>query len=95
MLIKRMDFCNFSIYIYRYDYTGRKQSLMNTRFFKYAIKIERTRSITRAAENLYMAQPNLSKAVKELEYTVGFSIFERTTKGQLYCRRVYPLCLGG
>jgi DNA-binding transcriptional LysR family regulator len=50
-------------------------------FFKYAIEIERTRSITKAAENLYMAQPNLSKAIKELEDTVGFTIFERNSKG--------------
>jgi DNA-binding transcriptional LysR family regulator len=53
----------------------------NTLFFKYAIEIERTRSITKAAENLYMAQPNLSKAVKEMEDTIGFSIFERNSKG--------------
>lgn len=54
---------------------------MNTQYFKYAVEIERTRSITQAAENLYMGQPNLSRAVKELEETLGFAIFERTTKG--------------
>ncbi|MDR2471616.1 MAG: LysR family transcriptional regulator, partial [Treponema sp.] len=54
---------------------------MNTLFFKYAVEIERTRSITKAAENLFMAQPNLSKAVRELEYEVGFSIFERSSRG--------------
>jgi DNA-binding transcriptional LysR family regulator len=53
----------------------------NTIFFKYAIEIERTRSITKAAENLYMAQPNLSKAIKEMEETVEFSIFERNYRG--------------
>jgi DNA-binding transcriptional LysR family regulator len=53
----------------------------NILFFKYAIEIERTRSITKAAENLYMAQPNLSKAVKEMEETVGFAIFERNSRG--------------
>jgi DNA-binding transcriptional LysR family regulator len=54
---------------------------VNTLFFKYVIEIERTRSITKAAENLYMAQPNLSKAVKELEETIGFTVFERNSKG--------------
>ncbi|MDR2070677.1 MAG: LysR family transcriptional regulator [Treponema sp.] len=54
---------------------------MNILFFKYAIEIERTRSITKAAENLYMAQPNLSKIVKEIEDSVGFSIFERNSRG--------------
>jgi DNA-binding transcriptional LysR family regulator len=54
---------------------------MNTLFFKYAVEIERSRSITKAAENLFMAQPNLSKAIKELELEVGFTIFKRNSKG--------------
>lgn len=54
---------------------------MNTLHFKYAIEVERTCSITQAAENLYMGQPSLSKAIKELEDTLGYSIFERTSKG--------------
>lgn len=54
---------------------------MNTLFFKYAVEVERTRSISRAAKNLNMAQPNLSKAIKETEESLGFSIFERTPKG--------------
>ena len=28
-----------------------------------------------------MAQPNLSKAIKELEESVGFPVFRRTSKG--------------
>jgi DNA-binding transcriptional LysR family regulator len=60
---------------------------MNTLFFKYAVEIARTGSISRAAENLYMAQPNLSKAIKELEETVGFQIFERNSKGVLPTRK--------
>ena len=54
---------------------------MNTLLFKYAIEIEHTRSISRAARNLMMAQPNLSKSIKELEDSLGFNIFERTSKG--------------
>ncbi|MDF2538717.1 MAG: putative transcriptional regulator [Herbinix sp.] len=54
---------------------------MNTQHFKYAIEVERTCSITQAAENLYMGQPSLSKAIKELEDTLGYIIFERTSKG--------------
>jgi transcriptional regulator, LysR family len=54
---------------------------MNTLHFRYAVEIEKTRSITQAAENLYMAQPNLSKAIKELENTLGITIFRRTAKG--------------
>lgn len=54
---------------------------MNTLHLKYAVEVGRTRSITQAAENLFMAQPNLSKAIKELEDTLGIEIFERTPKG--------------
>lgn len=54
---------------------------MNTLHLKYAVEVERTGSITQAAENLYMGQPNLSKAIMELEETLGFQIFERTSKG--------------
>ena len=54
---------------------------MNTQHLKYVVEVERTGSITQAADNLYMAQPNLSKAIKELEDTLGISIFRRTSKG--------------
>jgi len=49
--------------------------------FKYAVEVAKTGSITQAAENLFMAQPNLSKAIKELEETLGIAIFRRTSKG--------------
>lgn len=54
---------------------------MNTILLKYAVEVERTHSISRAAKALMMAQPNLSKAIKELEDSLGFAIFERTPKG--------------
>lgn len=54
---------------------------MNTVLLKYALEIERTRSISRAAKNLTMAQPNLSKAIKELEDSLKLTIFERTSRG--------------
>lgn len=54
---------------------------MNTIHYRYAVEVDRTRSITQAAENLFMAQPNLSKAIKELEDTLGIIIFKRTSKG--------------
>ena len=54
---------------------------MNTLHLKYAIEVARTQSFTQAAENLFMAQPNLSKAIKELEQSLDITIFERSTKG--------------
>ena len=40
---------------------------MNTVLLQYAVEVEKTGSITQAAGNLYMDQPNLSKAIKTLE----------------------------
>lgn len=54
---------------------------MNTTYLIYALEIERVGSISQAAQNLYMAQPNLSKAIRELEKELGFTIFKRTAKG--------------
>ncbi len=56
---------------------------MNISHLKYAVEVERTGSITQAAEKLFMSQPNLSKAIKELESTLGMPIFKRTSKGIL------------
>ena len=48
---------------------------------KYALEVAKTQSISKAAENLYMGQPNLSRAIKELEESLGIVIFGRTPKG--------------
>ena len=48
---------------------------MNTLYFRYALEVERAGSISQAAQNLYMAQPNLSKAIKDLETELGYTIF--------------------
>lgn len=53
----------------------------STQQLLYLVEIERTRSISKAAENLYMGQPNLSRILREAETTIGFPIFERTRKG--------------
>lgn len=54
---------------------------MNTQYLKYALEIERTGTITQAAQNLYMAQPNLSRAIRDLEEELGYDIFKRTASG--------------
>lgn len=54
---------------------------MNTLYFNYALEVEKTASITQAADNLFMTQPTLSKAIKDLENSLGFTIFRRTSKG--------------
>lgn len=54
---------------------------MNLLHLKYVIEVEKTGSITKAAKNLFMGQPNLSKAIRELESEIGITIFKRTVKG--------------
>ena len=57
---------------------------MNLLHLKYAVEVAKTSSITKAADNLYMGQPNLSRAIRELEDSLGIQIFKRTPKG------IYP-----
>ena len=54
---------------------------MTLQQLKYIIKIVECGSITEAARQLYITQPSLSTAVKELEEELGIEIFYRTNKG--------------
>lgn len=56
---------------------------MNILHLKYAVEIAKTGSLNKAAENLYMGQPNLSRAIRELEADLGITIFERSPKGMV------------
>lgn len=54
---------------------------MTLQQIKYAITIASIGSLNKAAEQLYISQPSLSSAVKELENDIGITIFTRTNKG--------------
>ena len=54
---------------------------MRVEQFFYAIEIADTGSFSQAARNLYVSQPNLSHAVKQIEEQVGFPLFVRTPSG--------------
>lgn len=54
---------------------------MNVKHLQYMIEIERVGSISQAAKNLYVGQPNLSRILREVEESVGFTIFDRTHQG--------------
>ena len=54
---------------------------MNILHVKYAVEVAKAGSLSKASENLYVAQPNISRSIKELETDLGIVIFERTTKG--------------
>lgn len=47
----------------------------------YIITIARARSINRAAEQLYVSQPSLTSAIKELEKELGITLFYRSGRG--------------
>ena len=54
---------------------------MNILYLKYAVAVAKAGSLNKAAEELFIAQPNLSRAVKELEKELGIVIFDRNSKG--------------
>lgn len=72
---------------------------MTIQQIKYVITIYETGQFSKAGEKLYVTQPSLSKAVRDLEDELGITIFERMNKGIIvtdageefitYAREVY------
>ena len=56
---------------------------MNILHMKYAVEVARAGSINKASETLLIAQPNLSRSIKELESDLGITIFDRSARGML------------
>lgn len=54
---------------------------MNLLHLKYALTVAKTNSINKAADELYVGAPALSRAIKELESSLGVSLFDRSAKG--------------
>lgn len=54
---------------------------MNIQQLIYAVETYRCGSISKAAQKLYQAQPNLSSVIKDLEGEIGIQIFHRTKAG--------------
>ncbi len=50
---------------------------------KYAIEVAKHGSLSKAAEVLLTAQPNISRSIKELESDLGITIFTRSAKGMV------------
>jgi LysR family transcriptional regulator, regulator of abg operon len=51
------------------------------RHLQLIVEVERTGSLSRAAESLSLTQPALSKALREIEDMLGFLVFERGPRG--------------
>ena len=54
---------------------------MTLQQLKYVTTIANIGSISEAAKRLFVSQPSLTKAIKELEKEMGITIFDRTNKG--------------
>lgn len=53
---------------------------MNVIYLKHAVAVAKAGSLNKAAEELFVAPTNLSRAIKELEKELGSVIFERPSK---------------
>ena len=54
---------------------------MTLQQLRYVTTIANIGSISEAAKRLFVSQPSLTKAIKELEKEMGITIFDRTNKG--------------
>jgi DNA-binding transcriptional LysR family regulator len=51
------------------------------RLLKYIVAVAETSNFTRAAQRLFLAQPSLSKQIRDLEEEIKFPIFDRNRDG--------------
>lgn len=54
---------------------------MTIQQLQYVLEIARTGSVSQTARNLFLSQPNISNAVKNLEAELGVAVFQRTATG--------------
>ena len=54
---------------------------INFELYRIFYAVANNKSITKAAEELFISQPAVSKAIKNLEAALGGSLFNRTKKG--------------
>ena len=56
---------------------------MNILHLKYVVCIAENGSLNKAAEEIHVAQPNLSRVVREMEADLGIHLFRRSSKGMM------------
>lgn len=54
---------------------------MKLQQLKYVVKVAEVGNITEASRRLFVSQPSITAAIRDLEREVGVVIFERTNKG--------------
>ena len=52
--------------------------------FRFLVALKKYGTISRAAQQLYISQPSLSAAIRELEDELGFEVVKRTRKGVVF-----------
>lgn len=63
--------------------TVKRGRSVNILHMKYAVEVARLGSLNKASESLLIAQPNISRSIKELEADLGIAIFNRSSKGMV------------
>ena len=54
---------------------------MTLQQMKYVIEIAERGSMNEAAKSLFMSQPSLSQAIRDLEDEIGITVFQRSNRG--------------
>lgn len=57
--------------------------MISMQYLTYFVKVCETRSLSRAAEQLYITQPALSMAIKNLEADLKVTLFRRSNRGMV------------
>lgn len=59
---------------------------MTPQQLRYVVEIAKHNSISQAASALFVTQPSISKAVRDLEAELGITILDRTNKGVIFTK---------
>lgn len=54
---------------------------MTLQQLQYLVALAESNSINQAAQNLFVSQSGISKAIKQLESELGFPLLERSSRG--------------
>ena len=61
---------------------------MTLQQLRYITMVAEKGTISEAAKELFISQPSLTNAIRELEQEMGITIFRRTTRGVSPTRRI-------
>ena len=76
------------LFLLSYDImTKKKEKNMTLAQLRYVITVSQVGTLSEAAKRLYISQPSLTNAIKELEKELGITIFIRTNKGVILSRQ--------